>query len=200
MWPQPSGTMPAGMEMVPSSCTKPPTGAQSNAAVALVNATVVAAAPYRSLAAAQAAGYVPVTRTGARIVHYVNPSVLRTSAPLDPSAIPSLVYVNTRHGAVLLGAMYLMTPASSATPPQPGGCLTIWHEHSDLCFSGGSVAGNTASSGTCPVGSVNKLTEPMLHVWMTPVDGGPLAVDPGGVSEVVGAAQSPTPSPVNGTA
>ena len=199
-WPQPSGTMPAGMEMVPSSCTSTPTTAQSNAAVALVDATAAAAAPYRSLAAAQTAGYVPVTPTGARIVHYVNPSILRGSAPLDPNAIPSLVYVNTRHGAVLLAAMYLMTPCSSAAPPQPGGCLTIWHEHSDLCFSGGSVAGNSAASGTCPTGTVNKLTEPMLHVWMTPVPGGPLAVDPGGRSEVVGAAQSPAPSPVNGTA
>jgi hypothetical protein len=200
VWPQPSGSMPAGMEMVPANCTQAPTPAQSKAAVALVDATVAATKPYQSLAAAKAAGFVPVTRTGAKIVHYLNYSVAEHSAPLDPTAIPALVYVNTLHGAVLVAAMYLMTPNAGGAPPQPGGCLTEWHVHSNLCFSGSQVAGKTASGGSCAEGTTNKMTEPMLHVWMAPVDGGPLAGDPGAVSEVTAAAALRPVGPANGVA
>ena len=49
----------------------------------------------------------PVTPTGARIVHYINPAFYRAGNALDPNQIPSLVYVNTAHGAVLSAAMYL---------------------------------------------------------------------------------------------
>jgi hypothetical protein len=166
--------------------------------VNLVNTTVAAAQKYTSLSAAQAAGYVPVTRSGARIVHYINPSIYRSKTlALDPNAIPSLVYVNTTHGAVLAAAMYL-TPRGT-TPPQPGGCLTQWHIHTDLCFSGGRVVGADAKS-SCTAGSTNRVTQPMMHVWMIPVSGGPLAPDPAALSEVEAAAQAPAPNPHNATA
>jgi hypothetical protein len=198
-WPLPAESMPVGMTMVPPNCSRRPTQVQSKAAVALVDATVAGVAPYRSLAAAKSAGYVPVTPTGARIVHYINYSVLEHSSPLDPTSVPVLVYVNTRHGAVLSAAMYLMTARDGRVPPQPGGCLTVWHIHTDLCFSGAAVTG-TESSGSCPAGQSNSLTEPMLHVWLAPVDGGPLAVDPGGLAEVVAAWQLPAVDPPNPTA
>ena len=96
----------------------------------------------------------PVTPTGARIVHYINPVFYRAGHALDPNQIPSLVYVNTAHGAVLSAAMYL--DPKGVTPPQPGGCLTQWHIHTDLCFSsGGTVVGNDATR-SCAAGSVNK--------------------------------------------
>ena len=197
-WPDDMSSMAAGMQMADPNCTAQPTAAQQQAAVNLVNTTVAAAHKYTSLSAAQAAGYMPVTRSGARIVHYVNPSIYRNeTSALDPNAIPSLVYVNTANGAVLAAAMYL-TPRGTA-PPQPGGCLTQWHIHTDLCFNGGRVVGTDANS-SCSAGSVNRVTQPMMHVWMIPVSGGPLSPDPAALSEIEAAAQAPTPNPPNATA
>ncbi len=196
-WPDDMATMAAGMKMAEPNCTTQPTAVQQQAAVSLVNQTVASAQKYTSLAAAKAAGYVPVTPSGARIVHYINPAFTRTGDALDPSEIPSLVYVNTAHGAVLLAAMYL--DPKGVTPPQPGGCLTQWHIHTDLCFSSGRVVGND-SNASCAAGSANQVTQPMMHVWMTPVSGGPLAPDPPALSEVKAAATMPILNPQNGTA
>ena len=111
-----------------------------------------------------------------------------------------LVYVNTPHGAVLSAAMYLMPRASAAAnPPQPGGCLTQWHIHTDLCFNGGGVVGNN-QSGTCAAGSANRTTTPMMHVWLTPVSGGPLVPDPPAADEIAAANQLPALNPSNGVA
>jgi hypothetical protein len=196
-WPDDMSAMAAGMKMAEPNCTAQPTTAQQQAAVNLVNQTVAAAHKYTSLATAKAAGYVPVTRSGARIVHYINPAYYRSGALLKPNEIPALVYVNTAHGAVLSAAMYL--DPSGVTPPQPGGCLTQWHIHTDLCFSSGRVVG-TNTNGSCATGSTNHVTQPMMHVWMTPVSGGPLAPDPPALSEVEAAAQIPGLSPPNATA
>jgi hypothetical protein len=190
-------TMAAGMKMAEPDCTAQPTAAQQQAAISLVNQTVAAAQKYTSLAAAKAAGYVPVTRSGARIVHYINPGYYRSGSVLDPNEIPALVYVNTAHGAVLSAAMYLV-PHGVALP-QPGGCLTQWHIHTDLCFSSGRVVGNN-SDGSCAAGSTNRVTQPMMHVWMAPVAGGRLAPDPPALSEFEAAAQMPPLNPLNGTA
>ncbi len=196
-WPDDMSTMAAGMKMAEPNCTAQPTSAQQQAAVNLVNQTVAAAQKYTSLTTAKAAGYVPVTRSGARIVHYINPAYYRSGAVLNPNEIPSLVYVNTARGAVLSAAMYL--DPHGVTPPQPGGCLTQWHIHTDLCFSSGRVVG-TNNNGSCATGSINQVTQPMMHVWMTPVSGGPLAPDPPAISEVEAAAQMPPLNPPNGTA
>ncbi len=198
-WPDNMSSMMTGMKMVEPNCTAQPTSAQQQAAVQLVDQTVAAAQTYTSLAAAKAAGYVPVTPTGQRIVHYINPWIYRSGRTLDPNAIPSLVYVNTAHGAVLSAAMYLVPKGQ--TPPQPGGCLTQWHIHTDLCFSpgGGTVVGNDNGS-SCAADSVNEVTEPMMHVWMAPVSGGPLVPDPSAGSEVEAAVRMPALNPPNGTA
>lgn len=200
VWPDDMADMAPGMKMAEPNCHAQPTVGQQRAAVDLVDQTVAAVAPYRSLAAARAAGYVPVTPTGRRVVHYINPSTYRRGGnPLDPVAVPALVYVNTGHGAVLSAAMYLMSPRDGTDkPPQPGGCLTQWHIHTDLCFSAGHVVGNDAA-GACASGT-NHTTEPMMHVWVVAVPGGPLAPDPPATSEVRAASQAPTPDPPNGTA
>jgi hypothetical protein len=199
-WPDNMAAMAPGMKMATPDCNAQPTAAEQRAAVSLVDTTVAAATPYKSLAAAKAAGYVPVTQSGKRIVHYINPSIYRQGHLLDPKSIPVLVYANTAHGAVLLAAMYLMPRSSGEkTPPQPGGCLTQWHIHTDLCFSSDRVVGNDADA-PCTAGSTNAVTQPMMHVWMTPVTGGPLAPEPSARSEVLGAMQVPAMNPVNGTA
>jgi hypothetical protein len=197
-WPDDMAAMAPGMEMATPDCGAEPTAGEQSAAVTLVDQTVAAVAPYKSLAAAEAAGYVPLTRTGQKIVHYINPSIYRQGHVLDPSAIPVLVYVNTAHGAVLSAAMYLMPRSAGGSPPQPGGCLTQWHIHTDLCFSGDTVVGND-NAGSCATG-INQVTEPMMHVWVTPVSGGPLAPDPSAVSEVKGADAVPGLDPPNASA
>jgi hypothetical protein len=191
--------MAAGMEMAKPNCTAEPTVAQQKAAVNLVDQTVATAAPYKSLAAAKAAGYIPVTRPGQKVVHYINPSIYRQGPVLDPNKIPVLVYVNTSHGAVLSAAMYLTPQSSAAAPAQPGGCLTQWHIHTDLCFSTGRVVGNN-NAGACSAGSFNQTTQPMMHVWLTSVSGGPLAPDPPAIDQVVAANQMPALNPPNGIA
>ena len=107
-------TMAPGMKMATPDCSHEPTAAQQKAAVELVDQTVAAATQYTSLAAAKAARYIPITPSGRRIVHYINPSISTQSKTLDPQKIPVLVYVNTPHGAVLSAAMYLKpTPVST---------------------------------------------------------------------------------------
>jgi hypothetical protein len=198
-WPADMSTMSPGMKMATGNCTARPTAAQQRAAVDLVDQTVAAVAPYSSLAAAKAAGYVPVTPSGLRVVHYINPAIYRQGATVDPHHIPVLVYVNTTHGAVLSAAMYLLPESAAADPPQPGGCLTQWHIHTDLCLNGGGVVG-TNEGGSCPAGSINRATTPMMHVWVTPVSGGPLSPDPSTRNEVAAANVIPAPNPPNGTA
>ena len=201
-WPSSMGSMGAGMQMVTPNCTVTPTAAQQQAAVSLVNQTVTAVNRYESLANARADGYVPITPAGRPVVHYAKPGFINDGSLLDPTAIESLVYANTPHGAVLVAAMYLMASNQvGATPPMPGGCLTEWHIHTNLCFSNssGAVVGTT-SGGVCPAGSTNHISQPMIHVWLAPVPGGPLVVDATDAQVVQAAGQLPTPSPQNPTA
>jgi hypothetical protein len=189
--------MEPGMQMASStSCTAAPTKAQERAAVSLVDESWQGASKYQSLAVAQAAGYRPITPTGRPVVHYLNPAYYRatvTGGPvLNPTEPQSLVYANTPNGAVLAAAMYISSPAQGTTP-QPGGCLTQWHVHTNLCLSGVAVVGTTRAA--CPAGSANRVTPPMLHVWFVPIPGGPTAVDAPN-PQVVQAAEKVT-SPAN---
>jgi hypothetical protein len=196
-WPYQMGAMDAGMKMVDASCTTEPTASQQQAAVNLVDQTMAAVAPYRSLSAAKAAGYVPLTPSGQRQVHYINPAIYgNQSDVLNPNAVPVLVYDNTARGAVLVAAMYLMPP-SGQTPPQPGGCLTQWHVHTNLCLSGLKVTG-TDTAGSCTSG-VNEVTPPMVHVWLVPDGSGPLDPEPANVAVFQGA-RTLVPNPANGVA
>jgi hypothetical protein len=201
-WPLPMGTMEPGMQMVTPNCTTQPTAAQQKAAVSLVNRTVTAIAPFRSLAVAQAAGYIPITPSEAPVVHYLNPAYLASPQTLNPGAIESLVYANTSHGAVLVAAMYVMPNDEVGQAPQmPGGCLTEWHIHTNLCFSDSTgVVVGTEHNGTCPAGTTHRITQPMIHVWLAPIPGGPLAVDATDAQVVAAADRLPVLNPPNGTA
>ena len=202
VWPVAMGTMEPGMQMVTPNCTASPTASQQSAAVTLVDQTVSAASRYQSLATAKADGYVPITPSGLPEVHYAKPVLINDGNTLDPQAIESLVYANTPHGAVLVAAMYLMSSNQvGATPPMPGGCLTEWHVHTNLCFSDttGVVVGVT-HGGVCSTGSSNHTSQPMLHVWMAPVPGGPLTVDASNAQVMQAAEALPAPNPPNPTA
>ena len=162
-----------------------------------MNQTVAAVTPFESLDAAKAAGYVPVTPTGKRVVHYINYSITQQHKTADPEAIPSLVYVNTNHGAVLSGAVYSDLSGDPARPTQPGGCLAQWHLHSDLCFSGRAVVGN--DRGRVP----GRREEHRDAADDARLDGAARrgrARDPSPASEVVAAAQVPPMATPNGTA
>src|SRR6266508_2042814 len=118
------------------------------------------------------------------IGHYVNPSYMVPADVLDPQHVQSLIYYNGKQGTVLIGAMFIM-PNRAMDGPQIGGPLTVWHQHSNICFddtSGMAVAfvhsdvfdGNE-KSGSCPRGSTNKTTPLMLHVWLIDNPEGPFA-------------------------
>ena len=65
--------------------------------------------------------------------------------------------------------------------PDVGGALTPWHVHTNLCFDRSGIAG-TDDDGSCPPGSVNVGTPPMLHVWVAPNPDGPFAaIDENGI-------------------
>jgi hypothetical protein len=180
--PSPNMQMMPGMKMAsPVTCTSAPTKTQQQAAVSLVDTSWRGAERFRSLAAAEAAGYFPITPTGAKVVHYLNIKyyihTLEGGPVLDSTEPQSLVYANTPKGAVLAAAMYI-SPKGLGTP-QPGGCLTQWHEHTNLCTTSlGVVVGViTAVTPTCPAGSANRVSPPMMHVWFVPIPGGPTAID-----------------------
>jgi hypothetical protein len=193
--PDASMQMAPGMKMAGGPCTATPTKAQEAATVRLVNATWAAARKYRSLAAAEAAGFRPLTPTGKAVVHYINVASYRATAlggpVIDPSAPQSLVYANTPHGAVLAAVMYITSPLSTSVPPDPGGCLTQWHVHTNLCFARLRVVG--IMNPTCPPGSVNRVTQPMMHIWFVPIPGGPTAVDAPDAQVVMAAEQVASP-------
>jgi hypothetical protein len=167
-----------GHAMQTPNCDKAPTGAQSEAAMQLVQTTSSAVAPYKDLSVAKAAGYVPITDPRYPVVHYLNFSYMRNKDVLDPNHVQSLVYASTPYGPVLVAAMYLM-PSEGEAGPMPGGCLTEWHAHTNLCTGGasGTISGFQAD-GVCPSGENALHTPEMMHVWQVPVPGGPLTMDP----------------------
>ena len=192
-----------GMRMAdPKPCLATPTKAQEQAAVSMVNTSWNDAKKYQSLAVAKAAGYVPITPSGAPVVHYLNMAyyqkVIMGGPVLNYQDPQSLVYANTPNGAVLVAAMYITS--YNGPMPQPGGCLTQWHVHTDLCLTGSfDVVGEVGpGQSTCPPGSVNKVTPAMIHVWFVPIPGGPTAIDAPD-PQVVHAAEQ-VRAPVNGTA
>ena len=201
--PSPDMQMMQGMRMASSTpCVATPSAAQQQAAVRFVNSSWQGAKKYRSLAAAKAAGYRPITPTGAPVVHYLNPAYYRATVlggpVLDAGAPQSLVYANTPKGAVLVAAMYITTPGGPT--PQRGGCLTQWHVHTNLCLTRGLGVAGAIGPGqpSCPAGSENRVTPAMIHVWFVPIPGGPTAIDAPD-RQVVQAAER-VAAPRNGTA
>lgn len=106
--------------------------------------------------------------------HFTNRAYERDGKWLDPMNPESLVYMKLLNGdLVVLGAMFL---APKGEGPRPGGPLTEWHVHDNLCVTAtGSVAMST-EPGQCPPGSffVGAAVE-MMHVWTFDNPDGPFA-------------------------
>ena len=162
------------------------TGAQLQAAVQLIDATRAAVGKYKNQRVAIKAGYTPMEPEGLAVMHYVNKAYFTDADVLRPDHVQSLIYFNSTHGPVLIGAMYIMP--NLATPgPEVGGLLTVWHHHDNLCFdrttgvivafAHDSTANTNDKSGVCPQGSSNQSTPEMLHVWLIATPDGPFASD-----------------------
>jgi hypothetical protein len=169
-----------------AACDAPVTAEQSAAAFELAAATQLAVEAYTDLADAEAAGYVPITPPDALLVHYGNPTFLADGVDLDPERPESLLYVFGPGGRTfLVGAMFLWGGEGEAV--QPGGCLTQWHDHTDLCLApGAGMVGFVDAEGRCPEGSVNEVTPVMMHVWTIPMPAGPFSeIDAAGIRDAL---------------
>jgi hypothetical protein len=162
------------------------TGAQLQAALQLIDETKAAVEKYADRQAAINAGYKQMEPEGLAIMHYVNAAYFTDADILRPDRVQSLIYFNTSHGPVLIGAMYIM-PRLGMKGPEIGGSLTAWHKHDNLCFdrTTGVIVAFTHDgsanindkSGTCPAGSSNRSTPEMLHVWLIENPDGPFGSD-----------------------
>jgi len=150
---------------------------QRAAAERLLTETRRSIARYQDPAAAQAAGFKAGPASEADpLLHFTNEA--NTAAILDPRRPQALVYAPTKHGLVLIGAMFQM-PRIGQWGPHPGGPLTQWHQHEGICFSPFGFAFSFETPfWTCPLGSIGITTPPMLHVWIIDnPQGGPFAAD-----------------------
>jgi hypothetical protein len=151
---------------------------QVAAAARLYADTKAAITPYQDWRKAWAAGYRPGT-TNMPSTHWMNQRYVDAGYVLDPQRPQGLVYANSHHGPVLIGAMFQMKRIGQFGP-DPGGPLTAWHQHENICVTplGGFEFSLMTPFATCPVGSIDISASPMLHVWIVDnPNGGPFAVD-----------------------
>jgi hypothetical protein len=151
---------------------------QVAAAAQLYAETKAAILPYEDWQEAWAAGYRLGAGANLGSTHWMNQAYVDAGYVMDPRRPQGLVYANTKHGPVLIGAMFQMKHIGQFGP-DPGGPLTAWHEHENICVTPiGFEFSLMTPFATCPLGSINISATPMLHVWI--VDnpkGGPFAVD-----------------------
>ncbi len=139
--------------------------AERTAAKDLLDRTRTGVARFADPDVADAEGYEQITPSsfyGIRAAHFHNQTYATDGALLDPERPEDLMYLKTDDGALeLIGVMFLAPPGEG---PTPGGPLTFWHRHDDLCAGVAGVVPE-APDGTCPAATV-PLTQEMLHVWM----------------------------------
>jgi len=153
------------------------TPAQTAAAKRLYDETAAAIAPYRDWRKAWADGYRPGGPQTTPSTHWMNQRYVDAGYVLDPARPQGLVYANTKHGPELLGAMFEMKRVGQFGP-DPGGPLTAWHQHENVCFAPLGVEFSLMTpTATCPLGAIDISAPPMLHVWIVPNPAGPFAVD-----------------------
>jgi hypothetical protein len=195
------GNNPNQIHMARSGCAAEPTFSDQINTAQYVQATTRAVAPYTDPAAAEAAGYRPVSPTDYPVVYYVNPAVVAQNQAaertLDPAAVDGLVFATTPSGSqVLVAAMYLLPSTLGSDPPMPYGSLVQWHERTDVCVPTTEAAGTPLTItgfAPCASGSTIGPTPYMSMVWQVPVAGGPLAIQPPDI-QIVEAATMQTSS------
>ena len=154
-----------------------PTQQQWDAANELYRETKIAIAPYQDWNAAWAAGYRPGGSQSLPSTHWMNQRYVDAGYVMDPKHPQGLVYANSKHGPVLLGAMFQMKKLG-VFGPDPGGPVTAWHEHENICFTPfGFEFSLMTPTSTCPLGAIDISAPAMLHVWIVDNPAGPFAVD-----------------------
>ena len=155
-----------------------PTPQQQAAATDLYEQTAAAIEPYKDSHNAWAAGYRPNGSTTMPSTHWINNAYVNGGYVLDPHHPQGLVYANSHHGPVLLGAMFQMK-SIGVFGPDPGGPLTAWHQHQNVCFTPFGLEFSLMTPfSTCPLGAIDFSAPAMLHVWIVANPrGGPFAVD-----------------------
>lgn len=159
----------------PSASTATPE--QQAAAAKLFRDVKASLARYSNVGAAQAAGYRRVTPyrfLGWGPAHFHNMALNRDDRWLDPARPEALAYMKLRNGDhVLLGAMFV---APKDMGPRPGGPITAWHVHENLCVKPDGGVALPRGPGKCPEGSffVGDAVE-MIHVWTFDHPDGPFA-------------------------
>jgi hypothetical protein len=159
---------------------------QAAAAASLYAETKAAIQPFEDWHRAWAAGYRPGGPGNMPTTHWMNDAYVKAAYVMDPRRPQGLVYANTRSGPVLLGAMFQMQHIGQFGP-DPGGPLTAWHQHENICFTPfGFEFSLMTPFATCPLGAIDLSAAPMLHVWIVDNPGGPFAVDidPSAVAKV----------------
>ena len=150
---------------------------QVAAAAQLYADTKAAILPYQDWHKAWAVGYRPGGGPNLGSTHWMNQANVDAGYVMDPHHPQGLVYANSKHGPVLLGAMFQMKRIGQFGP-DPGGPLTAWHQHENICFSPlGLEFSFMTPFGTCPLGAIDISASPMLHVWIVDNPSGPFAVD-----------------------
>jgi len=150
---------------------------QEAAAAQLDAETKAARTPFEDWHQAGAAGYRPGGPSNLPSTHWMNDAYVKAGYVMDPRRPQGLVYANTRRGPVLLGAMFQMQHIDQFGP-DPGGPLTAWHQHENICFTPiGFEFSLMGPFATCPLGSIDLSASPMLHVWIVDNPSGPFAVD-----------------------
>ncbi len=155
-----------------------PTPAQVDAANRLLAETKAAIQPYEDWHQAWAAGYRPGGSASLPSSHWMNQGYVDAGYVMDPNRPQGLVYANTHHGPVLLGAMFQMKGINQFGP-DPGGPLTAWHQHENICITPfGFEFSLMTPFSSCAFGAIDISVSPMLHVWIVEnPHGGPFAVD-----------------------
>lgn len=147
------------------------------AAQELYDDTAAAIAPYKDWHQAWAAGFRPGGQSNMPSTHWMNQHNVDMGYVMDPHHPQGLVYANSKHGPVLLGAMFQMKNIGTFGP-DPGGPLTAWHIHKNICITPFGLAFSLMTpTATCPIGSVDFTAPAMLHVWIVDNPQGPFAVD-----------------------
>src|SRR3972149_6125157 len=127
---------------------------QRAAAAKLLAEVRAGVAPYADFSTARTAGYRQVTPWRYLTwgpAHYQNFAYTRDGVTLDPSRPEDLVFMRRPRGpVVLIGAMFL---APKGAGPRPGGPLTEWHTHDNLCVTATGTVALAKGPGQCPAGS-----------------------------------------------
>ena len=158
-----------------SSCH--PTPQQQREADRFADATIKATKKYADPQAALDDNFRPWVDTAYKTEHhYVNYAHYYDWRELDPKRPEALVYVHTVTGPKLIGVMYSMEDPGRK-PPDFGGCITRWHTHPQCRTAFGYSHIWEEDWGDCPPGWTDDgKSEPMLHVWTVPMEGGAYAM------------------------